>query len=173
MRLAKHVRRRRIGLAPHVRPPPRRRASIRRADRRNGARPRWGETRRPARRRTPVRSASGQPASRPRSGACSRELDRGAHPPRPRAQRRAAADVSRPSAREPAVAAAMWHERTNRGLRVCWEMTRCCGGQAEVRHRVDRMIDEQTRQMREICNTATLRNIRKKRTTMPDSQCLC
>ena len=71
------------------------------------------------------------------------------------------------------IEATLDHERTNRGLGVCWEMTRCFGGQAEVRHRVDRMIDEQTGQMREISNTVALRNIRKKRATMPDSQCLC
>ena len=65
------------------------------------------------------------------------------------------------------------HKRTNRGLRVCHEMTRCCGGQAEVRERVDRMINERTGQMIELRNTVSLRNIRKKRTTMPDSQCLC
>jgi hypothetical protein len=65
------------------------------------------------------------------------------------------------------------HKRTNRGLQICYEMTRCCGGQAEVRDRVDRMIDERTGKMIELSNTVTLRNIRKKRTTMPDSQCLC
>ena len=64
------------------------------------------------------------------------------------------------------------HKRTNRGLKVCYEMTRCCGGEAEVRDRVDRMINERTGQMLELRNTVTLRNI-KKRTTMPDSQCLC
>ena len=37
-------------------------------------------------------------------------------------------------------------KRANRGLRPCYEMMRCCGGQAEVRDRVDRMIDERDRQ---------------------------
>lgn len=71
------------------------------------------------------------------------------------------------------IEATLDRERTNRGLGVCYEMTRCFGGQAEVRHRVDRMINERTGQMLEISNTVALRNIRKKRTTMPDSQCLC
>jgi hypothetical protein len=73
----------------------------------------------------------------------------------------------------PEMEATLDHKRTNRGLMVCYEMTRCCGGQAEVRDRVDRMIDERTGQMLEIRNTVTLRNVRKKGTTMPDSQCLC
>ena len=73
----------------------------------------------------------------------------------------------------PEIEATLDHERTNRGLGVCYEMTRCFGAQAEVRHRVDRMIDERTGQMREISNTVALQNIRTKRTTMPDSQCLC
>ena len=73
----------------------------------------------------------------------------------------------------PEIEATLDHERTNRGLGVCYEMTRCFGAQAEVRHRVDRMIDERTGQMREISNTVALQNIRTKRTTMSDSQCLC
>jgi hypothetical protein len=65
------------------------------------------------------------------------------------------------------------HKRSNRGLRVCSEMTRCCGAQAEVRDRVDRMIHERTGKMIELSNTVSLRNVRKNGTTMPDSQCLC
>ena len=38
----------------------------------------------------------------------------------------------------------------NRGMGICYEMTRCCGGEAEVRYRVDRIIDERTGNMREI-----------------------
>ena len=64
-------------------------------------------------------------------------------------------------------------KKTNRGLKVCAEMTRCCGGQAEVRDRVDRLIHERTGEMIELSNTVSLRNVRKNGTTMPDSQCLC
>jgi hypothetical protein len=63
--------------------------------------------------------------------------------------------------------------RGNRGLRVCYEMTRHCGGQAEVRDRVDRLIDERTGEMREIRDTVSLQNVRKRGKTFPDSQCLC
>ena len=40
------------------------------------------------------------------------------------------------------IEATLDHKRANRGLRVGSEMMRCCGGQAEVRDRVERMIDE-------------------------------
>ena len=36
---------------------------------------------------------------------------------------------------------------------------RCCGHEAEVRYRVDRIIDEKTCTMRELSNTVALRNI--------------
>jgi len=62
--------------------------------------------------------------------------------------------------------------RRNRGLGICYEMTRCCGGEAEVRGRLDRVIDEKTGKMREVCNTVTLRNVRSKMTTLGD-ECLC
>jgi len=55
------------------------------------------------------------------------------------------------------------HHRSNRGLTIVPEMTRYCGGQAEVRARVDRMIDERTGEMREVRNTVSLRNQRTKR----------
>ena len=64
-------------------------------------------------------------------------------------------------------------KRTNRGLKVCEEMTRCCGAEAEVRERVDRMINERNGEMIELRNTVSLRNVHKKGSTMPDSQCLC
>jgi hypothetical protein len=61
---------------------------------------------------------------------------------------------------------------TNRGLRICEEMTRCCGASAEVDNIVDRIIDERTGEMREIRNTVTLRNIRGPKMTC-DPGCLC
>lgn len=47
----------------------------------------------------------------------------------------------------------------NRGMAICYEMTRCCGRVAEVDRRVDRLIDERTGVMRELSNTVALRNI--------------
>src|SRR5262249_4406064 len=59
----------------------------------------------------------------------------------------------------------------NRGMGVCYEMLRCCGYEAEVRYRVDRLIDERNGTMREITDTVTLQNMR------PDEklceECLC
>ena len=53
-------------------------------------------------------------------------------------------------------------------------MTRCCGRQAEVGHRVDRLIDERTGEMREkIRDTVTLRNMRSKTLSPRDPECLC
>jgi hypothetical protein len=51
------------------------------------------------------------------------------------------------------------HDHRNRGLVICYEMTRCCGKEAEVRYRVDRIIDERTGLMREIPDTVTLCNV--------------
>ena len=65
------------------------------------------------------------------------------------------------------------HERSNRGLKISYEMTRYCGGQAEVRDRVDRIIDERTGKMREIRNTVTLRNMRSKMIALGELECLC
>ena len=62
---------------------------------------------------------------------------------------------------------------SNRGLKVCYEMTRYCGREAEVRDRVDRIIDERTGKMRELRNTVTLRNIRGKTPAVGDAECLC
>src|SRR5215470_5695346 len=52
------------------------------------------------------------------------------------------------------------HRLSNRGLRICYEMMRCCGHEAEVRYRVDRLIDERTGVMREITDTVTLSSMR-------------
>ena len=63
------------------------------------------------------------------------------------------------------------HRRRNRGLGICYEMTRCCGGEAEVRYRVDRIIDERTGKMRELHDTVTLHNMRNNKTL--GDECLC
>jgi hypothetical protein len=52
------------------------------------------------------------------------------------------------------------HRLSNRGLRLCYEMMRCCGREAEVRYRVDRLIDESSGVMREIADTVTLSSMR-------------
>jgi hypothetical protein len=51
------------------------------------------------------------------------------------------------------------HRMSNRGLGVCAEMMRCCGREAEVRYRADRIIDEKSCTMRELSNTVVLQNI--------------
>lgn len=62
-------------------------------------------------------------------------------------------------------------KRRNRGMAISPETFRCCGHEAEVRCRVDRLIDEKTGIMREIPNTVALVNMR------PDAslceECLC
>jgi hypothetical protein len=62
-------------------------------------------------------------------------------------------------------------KQRNRGLGLCYEMTRCCGKEAEVRHRVDRLIDERTAVMRELSNTVTLRNVGGSK--ILGEECLC
>ena len=59
----------------------------------------------------------------------------------------------------------------NRNIGICYEMIRCCGRVAEVRHRVDRLINERTGEMREIANTVALRNIG--RSGSLGEECLC
>jgi hypothetical protein len=71
------------------------------------------------------------------------------------------------------VVATLDSDRRNRGLGVCHEMTRCCGAQAEVRQRIDRIIDERTGVMRELRNTVSLRNVQGRGISMPDADCLC
>src|SRR5262245_23583587 len=63
--------------------------------------------------------------------------------------------------------------RSNRGLGVCHEMTRCYGAEAEVRQRIDRIIDEKTALMRELRNTVSLQNVKGWGIDMPDAACLC
>jgi hypothetical protein len=62
--------------------------------------------------------------------------------------------------------------RANRGMAVCAEMLRCCGAQATVRARLDRFIDEQTGEMREIRDTVSLCDMTGPGIT-GDSQCYC
>jgi hypothetical protein len=62
--------------------------------------------------------------------------------------------------------------RRNRGLGFCHEMTRCCGAEAVVRERVDRIIEERTGRMRDMHHTVTLRNMRS-RLGFGDRECLC
>ena len=59
----------------------------------------------------------------------------------------------------------------NRGLSICSEMLRCCGRRAQVRYRVDRLIDEKTGLMRELSNTVTLTNILNDESLA--EECLC
>jgi hypothetical protein len=63
------------------------------------------------------------------------------------------------------------HRSRNRGMSICYEMARCCDGVAEVRYRVDRIIDERTGKMRELHDTVTLQNLRNNETLY--DECLC
>jgi hypothetical protein len=71
------------------------------------------------------------------------------------------------------IVATLSRARSNRGMGICQEMTRCCGGRAEVRDRVDRIIDERTGEMRELRDTVLLQNVRTDAMTLRDSDCLC
>jgi hypothetical protein len=59
----------------------------------------------------------------------------------------------------------------NRGMSPSPEMMRCCDGLAEVRYRVDRIIDERTGKMLEMRDTVTLQNMRGNETLC--EECLC
>ena len=48
----------------------------------------------------------------------------------------------------------------NRGMGICEEMTQFCGREAEVRIRVDRIIEEKTGKMRPLEHSVMLRNLR-------------
>jgi hypothetical protein len=63
--------------------------------------------------------------------------------------------------------------RSNRGLRISTEATRYCGGRAEVRDRVDRIIDERTGTMREPQDTVSLRNMSSRLKTLGALDCVC
>jgi hypothetical protein len=63
------------------------------------------------------------------------------------------------------------HRMSNRGLGVCYEMMRCCGREAEVWYRADRIIDEKSGTMRELSNTVVLQNIGHSKGL--GEECLC
>ncbi len=68
------------------------------------------------------------------------------------------------------VVATLDDKRRNRGMGICYEVTRCCGLEAEVRYRVDRLIDERTGVMRELYDTVAL-NLRD--APQLGEECLC
>lgn len=59
----------------------------------------------------------------------------------------------------------------NRGMGISNEMTRSCGREAEVRIRVDRIIEERSGKMRELKNTVMLHKLDGDPTTC--EECLC
>lgn len=79
-------------------------------------------------------------------------------------------DIVRVKSREDIVAT-LDERRRNRGMGICYEVTRCCGREAEVRSRVDRIIDERTGEMREIQDTVALQRMRGTRDL--GEECLC
>jgi hypothetical protein len=69
------------------------------------------------------------------------------------------------------ILATLDQESRNRGLGICDEVLRCCGQEAVVRYRVDRLIDERTGTMRAVADTVTLQNMRPNATL--GEECLC
>jgi hypothetical protein len=69
------------------------------------------------------------------------------------------------------IVATLDHKGRNRGMNLCYEMARCCGEEAQVRIRVDRIIDERTGTMRQLQNTVMLRNMRSDPNLC--EECLC
>jgi hypothetical protein len=69
------------------------------------------------------------------------------------------------------IVATLDHKGRNRGMNLCYEMTRCCGEEAQVRIRVDRIIDERSGTMRQLQNTVMLRNMRSDPNLC--EECLC
>lgn len=59
----------------------------------------------------------------------------------------------------------------NRGMGICTEMQRCFGHEAEVRYRVDRLIEESTGKMRELSDSVVLKNINNNESLA--EECLC
>jgi hypothetical protein len=70
------------------------------------------------------------------------------------------------------IAATLNHKSRNRGLGICLEMSRLCGREAEVRYRVQCLIDERTGIMRPLTNTVALHNVRGGDKTLGE-ECLC
>jgi hypothetical protein len=54
------------------------------------------------------------------------------------------------------IVATLDRKKRNRGINICHEMTRCCGEVAEVRYRVNRLIEERSGKMRELHHSVTL-----------------
>jgi hypothetical protein len=71
------------------------------------------------------------------------------------------------------IEATLDHQRSNRGLKMGDEMSRYFGRRLEVRDIVERIIDEQTGEMREMRDTVTLRNVRSESMEGSDLGCLC
>jgi hypothetical protein len=71
------------------------------------------------------------------------------------------------------IVATLDRAQSNRGLRVGAKMMRYCEANAEVRDRVDRIIDERTGEMREMRNTVTLKDVRAGNKAFSDDECLC
>jgi len=69
------------------------------------------------------------------------------------------------------IAQTLDNKSRNRGLGICLEMSRLCEREAEVRYRVNCLIDEQTGIMRPFTNTVTLHNLRGDKTL--GEECLC
>ncbi len=69
------------------------------------------------------------------------------------------------------IVATLDRKKRNRGISLCHEMTRCCGAVAEVRYRVNRLIEERSGKMRELYHTVTLENPRGE--TSVCDECLC
>lgn len=61
---------------------------------------------------------------------------------------------------ESEIEATLDRARSNKGLKICAEMTRFFGGSGTVHDRVDRMIDEHTGEMRTIRDTVSLDDLR-------------
>ena len=70
------------------------------------------------------------------------------------------------------IAETLDHKSRNRGLGICLEMSRLCGREAEVRYRVNCLIDEQTGIMRPFTNTVTLHHVGGRDKTLGE-ECLC
>jgi hypothetical protein len=69
------------------------------------------------------------------------------------------------------IAETLDHLGRNRGMGICYEMLRCSGRRAEVRYRVERIIDEQSGVMRKLSETVVLHNAREDPALC--EECLC
>jgi hypothetical protein len=69
------------------------------------------------------------------------------------------------------IVATLDRKKRNRGISVCHEMTRACGAVAEIRYRVNRVIEERSGRMREINHSVTLQSPRGEPSLF--DECLC